>query len=86
MTERPIAALGRVRWIGGPPDGGKSTGRLTWRPRTTSCWCRKAFSATIAAFVRVRSPTVVLAPSPSGTPSDGEGAKTTARFVIETAR
>jgi hypothetical protein len=25
MTDRPIAALSRVRWIGGPPDGGKST-------------------------------------------------------------
>ena len=25
MIDRPIAALDRVRWIGGPPDGGKST-------------------------------------------------------------
>lgn len=25
MAARPIAALRRVRWIGGPPDGGKST-------------------------------------------------------------
>ena len=25
MTARPIAALSRVRWIGGPPDGGKTT-------------------------------------------------------------
>jgi hypothetical protein len=25
MTNPPVAALSRVRWIGGPPDGGKST-------------------------------------------------------------
>ncbi|CAA9566329.1 MAG: hypothetical protein AVDCRST_MAG88-1924 [uncultured Thermomicrobiales bacterium] len=30
-------------------------GRLTWRPRITSCWRRKAFSATSAAFVLAMS-------------------------------
>jgi len=36
-----------------------STGRLTWRLRTTSCWRRKAFSATSAALVLVRSPAML---------------------------
>ncbi len=43
----------RTRWR---RSAGASTGRLTWRPRTTSCWRRKAFSTTKAAFVLDRSP------------------------------
>lgn len=45
-----------------------STGRLTWRARTTSCWRRKAFSATNAAFVLVRSPLLLPAVYVAATP------------------
>lgn len=47
------------------PAQGVSTGRSTWRRRTTSCGRREAFSVTSAAFVLVRSPTELPMSSPA---------------------
>ncbi len=53
------AATNRARRTSRRRSAGVSTGRLTWRSRTTSWWRRNAFSASNAAFVLVRSPTVL---------------------------